>query len=114
MCSVSHSGARHYSRSHCRSGTENATGTSFRMASSRPQVALFLVHEMTAAVLLPAAFVGFRAERLFLAVADRLDAVAADARCDQRSLYSIGTAIAQSQVVLGRATLVAVALDGEV
>jgi hypothetical protein len=39
---------------------------------------LFLIHEMATAVLLPTSFVGFSAERLLLAVADRLDVAGAD------------------------------------
>src|ERR1700739_4924399 len=84
------------------------------MGSSLAQDALFLVHEMSAAVLRPAAFVGLGAKRLFLTVADRLDAAGAHAGGDQGPLHCIGAAIAQSQVVLGRSTLVAVALHREV
>src|SRR5579864_1953647 len=69
---------------------------------------------MTAAVLLPAAFVGLGAERFFLTVADGLDAAGTDSGGDQGTLHRIGAAIAQSQVVLGRSALVAVALNREV
>src|SRR5215472_6408390 len=81
---------------------------------SRPVVALFLVHEMAAAVLLPAAFVGLRTERLFLAIADCLDAAGADPRRRQGVLYSVGATVTQREVVFGRSTLVAVTLDREV
>src|ERR1700724_2248296 len=69
---------------------------------------------MTAAVLLPAAFVGLGTERLLLTVADCLDAAGVHASSHQGTLYRVGAAIAQSQVILGRSTLVAVALHREV
>ena len=39
---------------------------------------LFLINEMSAAILLPALFVGLGAERLFLAVADHIGAAGID------------------------------------
>src|ERR1035437_649951 len=75
---------------------------------------LFFVHEVAAAVLLPAAFVRLGAERLFLAVSDCFDAVAGDSSLDELILHRIGAIGAQSEVVFGRAALVAVPLDGDV
>ena len=69
---------------------------------------------MATPILLPASFVGFGAERLLLAVADRLDIVGADATLHQRVLHGVRAAVAQSQVVLRRPALVAVSLDREV
>ena len=74
---------------------------------------LFLIHEMATAVLLPTSFVGFRAERLFLAVADRFDVAGADPTLYQRTLDGARSAVAQSQVVLGRSAFVAVSLNDE-
>src|ERR1700674_1486963 len=69
---------------------------------------------MPAAVLLPTGLVGFAAERLLLAVADRLDAAGADASLGQRTLHGTGSAVAQCQVVLRGSALVAVSIDREV
>src|SRR5580704_2492875 len=69
---------------------------------------------MTAAVLLPAGFVAFGAEWFFLAEADGLDAARADAGRDQRTLDRSGALVAQSNVVFGRAPLVAVPLNREI
>src|SRR5579863_3719469 len=79
-----------------------------------PLESLFLVDEMAAAVLLPASFVAFGAERFFLAVTDRLDAAGADSESRQSSLDGARTLIAQRQVVLGRAALVAVSLNRKI
>ena len=62
---------------------------------------LLLIDEVAAAVLLPTGFVGFHAERLFLAVADRLDAVGVNSSSNQCVLHGGGTGIAKGQVVLG-------------
>jgi hypothetical protein len=51
------------------------------------RLALFRIHHMTATVLLPTLFVVFGAERLFFAVADRLNAVGRDSGRDQCILY---------------------------
>src|ERR1035441_7888847 len=80
--------------------------------ASRP-VSL-LIDEMPTAVLLPASFVAFGAEGLFLAVADGLDPAGVHARRGQRVLHRAGALVAQSQVVLGRATLVAVSFNREI
>src|SRR5579863_1813725 len=69
---------------------------------------------MATAVLLPTGLIGFSAERLLLAVADRLDVAGADATLRQRALHRACSAVAQGQVVLGRPALVAVSLDHEV
>src|SRR6266576_6769486 len=68
---------------------------------------------MPAAILLPAAFVRLGAERLLLAVADRLDSAGAQAGLHQSVLYGVGTAVAQSQVVFRGAALVAVSFKRE-
>src|SRR5690242_21486859 len=75
---------------------------------------LLLINEMAAAVLRPARFVGFSAERFLFAVADRLDAAGIHARLYQCVLDGIGAVVAQSQVVLGGPALVAMSLNGEV
>src|SRR5260370_17368912 len=69
---------------------------------------------MAAAILLPAAFVGFHTERFFFAVADGFDAAGADSRRHQSILYRRGTLVAKSQVVLGGTALVAVSLNRKV
>src|SRR5262249_21504060 len=55
--------------------------------------------------------VGLGALRLFLAVADGLDGVGADATLDQGLAGGVGAALTQGQVVLGGAALVTVAFD---
>src|ERR1035441_2288446 len=65
---------------------ENKDGRDARPLPPR----LFFVHEVAAAVLLPAAFVRLGAERLFLAVADGFDAIAGDSSLDERILHRIG------------------------
>src|SRR5271166_2413323 len=79
-----------------------------------PLSPLLFVHEVTAAVLLPATFVRFGAERLFFAVTDGFDAIAGDSSLDERILYGVGAIGAQGQVIFGRTALVAMALDGNV
>src|SRR5579864_2368223 len=69
---------------------------------------------MAAAVLLPTGFVGFQAERLFFAVADRLDACRAYPGGGQGAFHGRGALVAQRQVVFRGAALVAVALNREV
>src|SRR3981189_2597736 len=69
---------------------------------------------MSAAVLLPTGFVGFGAERLFLAVADGLDAIAANSALNERVLDCIRTVGSQCQVVFGGTTLVTVPFDHDV
>src|SRR5208282_1238117 len=75
---------------------------------------LFLVHDVTATVLLPATFVRLGAEWFLFAVADGLDAIAADSGLDKRILYRVGAIGAQGQVIFCRSALVAMALDGDV
>src|SRR5581483_4463995 len=79
-----------------------------------PDAQLLLVNEVTAAVLLPAGFVGLGAERLFLAIADRLDAAVIHAGRHQGVLDSIGAVVAESEVVFGRTTLVAMSFNREI
>src|SRR5208282_2179536 len=74
---------------------------------------LFFVHEVSAAVLLPAAFVRLGAERFLFAVAEGLDAIAGHSSLDDRILHRVRAIGAQGQVIFGRAALVAVSLDGE-
>jgi hypothetical protein len=69
--------------------------------------------EVAAAVLLPAAFIGFSAEGLFLAVADGAEIGGRNAQIDEVLLDGVGTAIAESEVVLGGAAFVAVAFDDD-
>src|SRR5438132_2038258 len=69
---------------------------------------------MPAAILLPASLVTLSAEGFLLAVADRLDPAGVNAPCSQRVLHRRGTLVAQRQVVLRRAPLVAVSFNGEV
>src|SRR5271167_4031591 len=68
---------------------------------------------MATAILLPTSLIGFGAERLLLAVADRLDIAGADPTLRQRVLHGTRPAVAQSQVVLRGPALVAVSLDHE-
>src|SRR2546428_4953801 len=74
---------------------------------------LLLIHEVPAPILLPALLVRFSAERLLLAVADRLNAISADAGLHQCIAHRSRTAVTQGQVIFGRAALVAVSLNGE-
>src|ERR1700692_4062301 len=95
-------------------------GSSFTLArldgrdARRSTTLLFFVDEVSAAILLPAAFVRFGTEWLFFSVANRLDATAAYSGLDQRILYRIGTVGAQREVVFGGAALVRMAFDGYV
>ena len=84
------------------------------MICTRQYFALLLVHEVPNAILLPAGFVRFGAERFFLAVADRLDAIAAHAALNEGILYRVGAIRAQRQVVFSGAALVAVSLNRDV
>src|ERR1017187_3255946 len=61
-----------------------------------PRQSLLLINEMAAAVLLPASFVAFCAEGLFLAVADGFDPAGADAARRQCSLHRTGALVAVS------------------
>src|SRR6266478_10233462 len=79
-----------------------------------PLACLFFVHEVPAAVLLPATFVRLGAERFLLAVADGLDAIAAHSSLDERILYRVRAIGAEGEVIFGGAALVAVSLDGDV
>src|SRR5208337_3846052 len=69
--------------------------------------------EVAATVFLPAGLVGFHAEGLFLAIADRGEAVGRNAQADEILLDGVGAAIAESQVVFSGAAFVAMALDGD-
>src|SRR5262249_4872907 len=72
---------------------------------------LMLQHEVIMPVSLPAIFGGFTADRLLLAVADGLELGCGDAARGQGLQRGRGATFSQGQVVHGRPTLVAVALD---
>src|SRR5437870_1750981 len=74
---------------------------------------LLLIHEVAAAILLPAVFGAFGAERFLLAVADGANAIARNTRADECTLDGIGAVVPQSQVVFGGTALVAVAFHGK-
>src|SRR6202041_1782966 len=84
------------------------------MRCPRPAETLFLIDKVTAAILLPAAFGFFHAERFFFAVADGLNAIGADSGRNQSALHGRGPLIAQCQVVFGRAAGIAVSLNRKV
>jgi len=65
------------------------------------------------AVLRPGGFVAAQHGRTFLAVADGLQLVARNTQLGQEILGGGGAPVAESQVVLGRAAFVAMALDGD-
>src|SRR5439155_11245427 len=67
--------------------------------------------EVRAAVLGPRGLVVSRVERKFFAVAHRTEAIGGDAERDQIRARGDGAPLAQRQIVLGRAALVAVAFD---
>ena len=69
--------------------------------------------EVGAAVARPALLGGLLAERDLLAVGHGLQAVGGDAQRDQVVVGGLGAPLAEGQVVLDRAALVAVALDGD-
>src|ERR1035437_2640558 len=79
-----------------------------------PRQSLLLINEMAAAVLLPASFVAFCAEGLFLAVADGFDPAGADAAPRECILHGTGALVAQSQVIVSRSALVAVSFNRDV
>src|SRR5580700_1744973 len=81
--------------------------------SPGPHSILLPCGEVCAAVLLPAGFVVVGTLRAFLAVADGLQFIGRNSQLDQEVLGGSGALVAQSQVVLGRAALVAMALDGD-
>src|SRR5207245_11535139 len=74
---------------------------------------LLLIHAGPAPILLPALLIRLSAERLLLAVADRLNAISADAGLHQCIAHRSRTAVTQGQVIFGRAALVAVSFNGE-
>src|SRR3954463_8406546 len=103
------------SQRHGRSrGQANRDKESGDAGASPNERQLLLVHEVPAAILLPASFVALAAERLFLAVADRFDAAGIDSRSSQSSLHGASALVSQTQVVLGGPTLVAVSFDRDV
>src|SRR5580704_8552184 len=69
--------------------------------------------EMRAAVLLPARFVLVGTLRTLLAVADGFQLFAGNAQLRQEFLSGGGAPVAEGQVVLGGAAVVAMALDGD-
>src|SRR6187455_3213778 len=68
-------------------------------------------HRHVAAVLGPAALVRAERDRAFLAVAERGDAPCRDTARGEIVLGGVGAAIAQREIILARAALVAMALD---
>src|SRR5262249_4821464 len=70
-------------------------------------------HEVAPPVLLPAGLVLVSAERRFLALADNGDAVDLHTKAAEVLLHRAGAARAETQVVLGAAARVAVALHGD-
>ena len=70
--------------------------------------ALLAAGEMRAPVSLPATFVGLRADRAFLAVADGLQPVRRNSQLDQEVAGGTGAAIAQAEVIFRGSALVAV------
>src|SRR6266702_4288217 len=67
--------------------------------------------EMASAVLLPAGFVGFGAEGLFLAVTDGVEVGGRNAEIDEVLFDGVGAAIAEGEVVFGGAAFIAMAFD---
>src|ERR1700742_4691814 len=67
--------------------------------------------EMSPPVLLPARIVVLHAEGTLLAIADRLDPVGGYAQRDHEILGRLRTTVAQSNVVFGGSTLVAVTFE---
>src|SRR5580692_706004 len=98
----------------------HACARPFKMKRGTPSASpaqaslLLLIDKMATAVLLPASFVAFCAERFLLAVADGLDPAGVDARRSQRVFHGTGALVAQGQVVIGRAALVAVSFNRQV
>src|SRR3989442_895660 len=80
-------------------------------AAARAARLLRLREQVRAAVLGPARLVRLRALRLFLAVGDDRDAAGLDAVSDEVVLGGLRAALAEREVVLHGAALVAVALD---
>lgn len=76
-----------------------------------PLTVLFFGDDMNPAVLLPAGFGVLRAHRILLAIAHGVELAAGDAGIHEIILRRFGAGIAQSDVVFGGATLVAIALD---
>ena len=68
--------------------------------------------EMAAAILLPAALVVLHAEGLLLAETDGVELARGDAEGNKILLHGGGAAVAETEIVFGRAAFVAVALDG--
>src|SRR5258706_15483766 len=70
-----------------------------------------LANEDAPAVLLPATLARFQTRGLFLAVADRADAACRNGHGDEEVLDGVGALLAQTQVVLGGAALVAMSFN---
>ena len=58
-------------------------------------------------------FLGFRAERLFLAETDGVEALVENTEADEVLLDGIGAAVAEGEIVFGGTTFVAMPLDGD-
>src|SRR2546423_3462869 len=69
--------------------------------------------EMASAILLPARFAMLVAERLFLAEADSAQAIGGNTERNEILFDGASATVAEREVVLGGAALVAVTLDGD-
>jgi hypothetical protein len=85
--------------------------TSAKSGPNRFIDALVVQRKSRATILLPASLSGLCAEGLFLAVADNPDAAGSHAGVNQILLGRVGAILAESQVVLVGAALVAVAAN---
>src|SRR5208337_3258490 len=84
-----------------------------RSPPSLHHLSLLFIYEVCAAVLLPATFVGLAAERLLFAVTEGFDTIAAHSCLNEGVLHRVRAIAAQSEVIFGRAALVAVPLNRE-
>src|SRR5262249_31593082 len=83
------------------------TPRSARAVSAKPSVD----GRHAAPILRPRGFVGADHRRTLLAVADGRDAIRRDAERDEHVLHRLGAALAEREVVLPRAALVAMTFD---
>src|ERR1700704_3909086 len=75
---------------------------------------LFLVDEMTPAILLPARLVRYGAEWFFFSVADGFDAISGYSSLNQRILHRVCTVSSQCKVIFRGAAFVRMAFDRDV
>jgi hypothetical protein len=81
--------------------------------SSSPTSRLLILRKVPAPVLRVAGFRRLRAERLFLPPARCTQMIGGNTQANEIFLHRIGAPLAESQVVLRRTALVAVAFDGD-